>query len=98
MILKFGQGMDMDDLEVDPVGQGHRSNVKVTRSKNVISGLILQLYTLVAITFYMEHLQAKCTHCWHIPVKLIDISNDIGMWAHFNVKLHFFLLEINTDY
>ncbi len=25
-----------------------------------------------------------------IPVKLLDIFNDIGSWAHFNVKLHFF--------
>ena len=44
MFLKFGQDMHMDDLEVDPEGQGHRSKVKVTRSKNVISGPILQSY------------------------------------------------------
>ncbi len=25
-----------------------------------------------------------------IPVKLLEIFNDIGRWAHFNVKLHFF--------
>ncbi len=42
MALKFGQGMGMDDLEVDPEGQGHRSKVKVIWSKNVISGLIFQ--------------------------------------------------------
>ncbi len=34
--------MDIDNLEVDLGGQGHRSKVKVTRSKNVISGLLLQ--------------------------------------------------------
>ncbi len=44
MFLKFGQDMHMDDLEVDPEGQGHRSKVKVIRSKNVISGPILQSY------------------------------------------------------
>ncbi len=38
----------------------------------------------------VEHLQTKGTHCWHIPIKLLDIFNDIGRWAHFNVKLHFF--------
>ncbi len=32
----------MVNLEVDPGGQDHRSKVKVTRSKNVISCLILQ--------------------------------------------------------
>ena len=42
MVPKFGQSMNMDDLEVDPGGQGHRSKVKVTGSKNVILGLILQ--------------------------------------------------------
>ncbi len=31
MVLKFGQGMHVDDLEVVP--EGHRSKVKVTRSK-----------------------------------------------------------------
>ncbi len=40
MALKFGQGMGINNLEVDVEGQGHRSKVKVTRSKNVISGLI----------------------------------------------------------
>ncbi len=41
MVIKFGQNMEVDDPEVDLEGQGHRSNVKVTRSKNMISGLIL---------------------------------------------------------
>ncbi len=36
MALKLGQGMEIDNLEVDPGGQGHRSKVKVNRSKNVI--------------------------------------------------------------
>ncbi len=31
--MKFGQNMDVDDSKVDVEGQGHRSNVKVTRSK-----------------------------------------------------------------
>ncbi len=39
-VMKFGQGMDVDDSKVDLEGQGHRSKVKVTRSKNVITGLI----------------------------------------------------------
>ena len=31
--MKFGQNMDVDDPNVDLEGQGHRSKVKVTRSK-----------------------------------------------------------------
>ncbi len=37
--VRFGQSMDVDDPKVDLKGQGDRSKVKVTRSKNVISGL-----------------------------------------------------------
>ena len=33
--MEFGQNMDMDDPKVDLEGQGHRSKVKVTRSKNI---------------------------------------------------------------
>ncbi len=33
MVMKFGQNMDVDDPNVDLKGQGHRSKVKVTRSK-----------------------------------------------------------------
>ena len=40
MVMKFGQNMDVDDPKVDLEGQGHMSNVKVTRSRNVISGII----------------------------------------------------------
>ncbi len=38
--MRFGQSMDVDDPKADPEGQGHRSKVKATRSKNVISGVI----------------------------------------------------------
>ncbi len=38
--MTFGQIMDVDDPKVDLEGQAHRSNVKVTRSKNVILGPI----------------------------------------------------------
>ncbi len=38
--MKFGQHMDVNDPKVDLEGQGHRSKVKVTRSKNVILGPI----------------------------------------------------------
>ncbi len=31
--MKFCQNMDVDDSNVDLEGQGHRSKVKVTRSK-----------------------------------------------------------------
>ena len=31
--MKFGQNMDVDDPNVDLKGQGHRSKVKVSRSK-----------------------------------------------------------------
>ncbi len=31
--MKFGQNMDVDDPNVDLESQGHRSKVKVTRSK-----------------------------------------------------------------
>ena len=43
-VLKFGQRIGMCDPEVYLEGQGQRSKVKVTRSKNVISGLNLYLY------------------------------------------------------
>ena len=46
-VPKFGQSMDMDDLEVDLEGQGHRSKVKVTRLKNMSLGkksLVKTLY------------------------------------------------------
>ena len=42
--MKFGQSMDVDDPNVDLKGQGHRSKVKVTRSKNMISGPIRPPY------------------------------------------------------
>ena len=35
--MKFGRGVDLDDILDKFEGQGHRSNVKVSRSKNVIS-------------------------------------------------------------
>ena len=34
--MKFGQDMHVDDPKDDLEGQGHRSKVRVTRSKNVI--------------------------------------------------------------
>ena len=43
-VMKFGQIMDVHDAKVDLEGQGHRSKIKVTRSKNVISGLIWPSY------------------------------------------------------
>ena len=39
-VIKFGQNIDMDDPRIDLAGQGHRSKVKVARSKNIIPGLI----------------------------------------------------------
>ncbi len=33
MVTKFGTGIDLDDLLDEFAGQGHRSKVKVTRSK-----------------------------------------------------------------
>ncbi len=39
-VTKFGKGMDVDDPNVDPEGQCQGSKVKVTRSKNIISGLV----------------------------------------------------------
>ena len=35
-VIKFGRNMDIDDSKVDFKGQGHRSKVKVTMSKNAI--------------------------------------------------------------
>ncbi len=37
-VMKFGRGIDLDDLMVYLEGQGHRSKAKVSRSKNVIFG------------------------------------------------------------
>ena len=39
-VTKFGKGMDVDDPKDDLEGQGHRSKVKVTKSKNITSGLV----------------------------------------------------------
>ena len=41
-VMIFGQSMDVDDPKVDHGSQGHRSKVKVIRSKTDISSLILQ--------------------------------------------------------
>ncbi len=43
--MKSCENMDVGDPKVDFEGQGHRSKVKVTRSKNVISGPIGQYYS-----------------------------------------------------
>ncbi len=42
MTLIFGMGVDLDLRQVGIVGQGRRSKVKVTRSENVISRLLLE--------------------------------------------------------
>ena len=46
-VTKFGQDMGVGDPEVDLEGQGHRSKVKVTRSKNVILGVIWQVLQVI---------------------------------------------------
>ncbi len=38
--MKYGKSMDLYDPKVDLKGQGHRSKVTITRSKNIISGLL----------------------------------------------------------
>ncbi len=38
--MKFSQNMDVDDPKVDLEDHDHRSKIKVTRSKNIILGLI----------------------------------------------------------
>ncbi len=40
MVTKFGTGIDLDDILDEFDNKGHRSKVKVTRSKKVISGII----------------------------------------------------------
>ena len=42
--MKFGQNIDMDDPKVDPEGQGHRSEVKVTKPRNIILYLFCPSY------------------------------------------------------
>ncbi len=92
--MKFGHSMDVDDPKVDFKGQGHKSKVKVTRSKNVILHLTLQSHryfthvtgnvgggskvTLVKVIGHVDQGQPK--------------GHDTGTWAHVNVKLHFFIL------
>ena len=39
-VMEFGQDINVGDPKVDRKGQGHRSKVKVPRSKNVILGVI----------------------------------------------------------
>ncbi len=45
--------------------------------------------TKITLPKFIYHLQANGTHCWLVPVKLLEIFNYVGRWAHFNVKLHF---------
>ncbi len=44
-VMKFGQNMEVGDPKVDLEGQGHRSKIRVIRSKNVILGHIWPSYT-----------------------------------------------------
>ncbi len=37
MVMKFGIGIDLDDIMDEFDGQGHRSKVKVTKVKDIIS-------------------------------------------------------------
>ena len=37
MVTEFGTGVDLDDILDENDGLGHKSKVKVTRSKKVIS-------------------------------------------------------------
>ncbi len=36
MVMKFGTGIDLDNISDELNGQGHRSKVKVIRPKNVM--------------------------------------------------------------
>ena len=36
MVMKFGTGIDLDNISDEFEGQGHRSKVKVIQLKNVI--------------------------------------------------------------
>ena len=61
--MRFGQIMDFDDPKVDLEAQGHRSKVKVTRSKNMISGPIGQSYITVNVLGQGSH-ESRSTVTW----------------------------------
>ena len=59
--MKFGQNMEVDDPNVDLEGQGHRSKVKVTRSKE--HDVRSHSTTLQAIFFVKGHMgQGQKSH------------------------------------
>ena len=61
-VLKFGQGMGVGDPEVDLEGQGHRSKVKVTRSKKCF---------LVSIYIFIGQ-------CIKVKVTWVEVKGHLG--------------------
>ncbi len=50
-VMKFGHNMDVDDPKVELEDQGHRSKVKVTRSKN---GNFMAHLTILQVIFEVK--------------------------------------------
>ncbi len=77
----------MDDSKVNI--KGHRSKVKITRLKNVISASIDSLSSLVTIAKGLSH-QGSRSYGLRSKVTLLKVSlmlKIFGRWAHKNVKL-----------
>ena len=61
MVMKFGQIIKVDDPKNVFKGHGHGSKLKVTRSINVISGLIWLSHCRFHLTVFILKLTEKCT-------------------------------------
>ncbi len=71
-VTKFGTGIDLDDILDNFVGQGHRSKVKVTRSKNVIS----MIFSIVCKDTKYDVMVWCLDVIWHhVTSRLDTISN-----------------------
>ena len=54
MVMKFGTGIDLDDILVRFEGQGHRSKVKVIHLKNAI------FRVLACVFFVINDIKISC--------------------------------------
>ncbi len=54
----------------------------------------LDSYMAASITYCMVHLQAFASYSPDTPA----MSFGSGRWAHFNVKLHFFIMSVKTNH
>ncbi len=88
--MKFGQNMHVSNPKDDLDGQGHRSKVRFTRSKNVI---FVSHFAALQVMFEVKgHIgQGHVCQGERSHGEGQQKGHDIGRWAHINVKLHFLI-------